>query len=364
VGAASLTGPPNLEIESIYNAMARRRHVARPASSPLEVRIQEALKALDIDPKRSIRSVAMEFKVPRTTLAYRRQGRLPRTTAHSQKTTKLSSAQEIALCRYIDRLDRINLSVRKELVRAAANQMLQEASQQGEAIQTVCNHWVTRFMERHNYHLISQKAQERDRQDVENVDNVVEYFQKLQEVITTHAIQPDDLWNMDKTGFSIGIGRDQLVVSRQKKRASYLGIPQNRESATAVEAISAGGEYIPAFLILSGQVHMSRWYQVQQLYGDTYIAVSSSGYTNDEITLQWLHHFEKHSATRQVGQKRLLLLDGYGSHHTKEFIQYCDTHSIIPFGLPPHTTHFLQPLDIVVFQPLKHYHSKVIDFIV
>lgn len=29
--------------------------------------------------------------------------------------------------------------------------------------------------------------------------------------------------------------------------------------------------------------------------------------------------------------------------------------------LPAHTSHFLQPLDVVVFQPLKHFHAKAVD---
>ena len=35
--------------------------------------------------------------------------------------------------------------------------------------------------------------------------------------------------------------------------------------------------------------------------------------------------------------------------------------NIIPFGLPAHTTHLLQPLDVVVFQPLKHWHSEAVN---
>ena len=58
------------------------------------------------------------------------------------------------------------------------------------------------------------------------------------------------------------------------------------------------------------------------------------------------------------------MLDGYGSHYTKEFIDYCESAGIIPFGLPAHVTHLLQPLDVCVFQPLKHYHAKAIDLIV
>jgi hypothetical protein len=56
--------------------------------------------------------------------------------------------------RYIDRLDRINLSLRKELIRAAVDYILQESAQLGEAIQIVGNDWVTRFIERYGYIII------------------------------------------------------------------------------------------------------------------------------------------------------------------------------------------------------------------
>ena len=53
-------------------------------------------------------------------------------------------------------------------------------------------------------------------------------------------------------------------------------------------------------------------------------------------------------------------MDGYGSHHTIEFIEYCNEAKIIPFGLSAHTTHLLQPLDVVVFQSLKHWHAEAV----
>ena len=42
------------------------------------------------------------------------------------------------------------------------------------------------------------------------------------------------------------------------------------------------------------------------------------------------------------------------------------THSknILPFRSPPHITHLLQPLDVVCFQPLKHYHAQAVDNVV
>jgi hypothetical protein len=53
-------------------------------------------------------------------------------------------------------------------------------------------------------------------------------------------------------------------------------------------------------------------------------------------------------------------MNGYGSHHTCEFIEYCDQAKIIPFSLSAHITHLLQPLNVVVFQPLKHWHAEAV----
>ena len=113
-------------------------------------------------------------------------------------------------------------------------------------------------------------------------------------------------------------------------------------------------------LILSGVLHQEDWYTKTGLEDDVLVAVSDTGYSNDELGLEWLRHFERYSARRQVGVYRLLL-DGYGSHCTMEFITFCDDHKIVPFCLPPHSTHLLQPLDVVVFQPYKHYHAEAVD---
>jgi hypothetical protein len=42
-------------------------------------------------------------------------------------------------------------------------------------------------------------------------------------------------------------------------------------------------------------------------------------------------------------------------------MEYCWQEGIIPFAFIPHTTHLAQPLDVKIFQPLKHYHSEAID---
>ena len=91
------------------------------------------------------------------------------------------------------------------------------------------------------------------------------------------------------------------------------------------------------------------------------IGQSESGYNNDQLTMKWLVHFQRFSGQRQSGVYRLLLLDGFGSHCTKEFIDHCHNHKIIPLCLLPHSSYLLQPLDVVVFQPYKHYHAAAVE---
>lgn len=49
----------------------------------------------------------------------------------------------------------------------------------------------------------------------------------------------------------------------------------------------------------------------------------------------------------------MLIFDGYGSHVTQDFLDYCWANHIRPFQLPPHSTHLSQPLDVGVFQKFK-----------
>lgn len=107
---------------------------------------------------------------------------------------------------------------------------------------------------------------------------------------------------------------------------------------------------------------MTKWYDDSiNLNQGTQIAVSSSVYTNDELSLAWIERFDRHSKSFCVGKWRLVLMDGYGSHLTYEFIEYATKNNILLHTFPPHSTHILQPLDVAVFQPSKHYHNKAIS---
>jgi len=57
-------------------------------------------------------------------------------------------------------------------------------------------------------------------------------------------------------------------------------------------------------------------------------------------------------------------VDSYYSHVTVEFMEYCEAHQILPYYLPPHSTHLLQPLDVGLFGPLQYYYSSAVDKVI
>ena len=68
--------------------------------------------------------------------------------------------------------------------------------------------------------------------------------------------------------------------------------------------------------------------------------------------------FQRFTAAKARRKYHLLLVDGHGSHLTKEFLEYCHGHKIILAVYPHHSTHTLQPLDVVMFKPLSTAYSK------
>ena len=166
---------------------------------------------------------------------------------------------------------------------------------------------------------------------------------------------------MDEMGFRIGCDRAHWVISTHSRKPLLLTDPDNREYVTSCECISAGGRNIPPMVIIAGVLILEKWTQQNDLNDDVLLTTSPTGYSNDDLAIDWLKHFDKHSRKGQVGAWRMLIMDGYGSHMTYEFFTYAKRNHIELFRLPPHSTHLTQPLDVGCFQPFKHYHSEGID---
>ncbi|KAK1916402.1 hypothetical protein P3342_004221 [Pyrenophora teres f. teres] len=278
----------------------------------------------------------MLYDAPRTTLRRRLRGTQLRSETASVNR-KLSATEEQSLVQWILDLDRRGFPPYIIDVRRMADALL-AARGQDPPPQPVGKNWV-------------QRAQ------YEDPAVIAAWFKLVAETRQTYGVLDQDIYNFDETGFAIGVAATSKVVTSSNRVGGAVTIqPGNREWVTAIECINASGWCLPPFVILSGKAHQSSWYQ--GLPPNWTIAVSDNGWTIDQLGVEWVKHFNQHTAARTAGVYRLLVLDGHSSHATPEFDQYCAENKIITLCMPPHTSHLLQPLDVSCFSPLKRAYGR------
>jgi hypothetical protein len=64
---------------------------------------------------------------------------------------------------------------------------------------------------------------------------------------------------------------------------------------------------------------MDSWYQ-DKLKGGKKVLLSETGFTSDELALEYLQYFIQHTSAIPRGPFILLLMDNHGSHRTPQFI--------------------------------------------
>jgi hypothetical protein len=156
----------------------------------------------------------------------------------------------------------------------------------------------------------------------------------------------------------IGIAKSQFIFT-QMGRSVFMPQGNNRELVSLVETISGARVVIPPMIIVGAKTILEGW--CEELPDGYLLNTTESGYSNDVTCLDYIKHFHKQTTKHVKGTWRLLLMDGYDSHHTFEFLAYAESKKIKVFALPPHTSHFLQPLDVGCFQPMKWHHGQALD---
>lgn len=73
------------------------------------------------------------------------------------------------------------------------------------------------------------------------------------------------------------------------------------------------------------------------------------------ICLDWARFLEETRAMRSNGNHLILICDGYSCHIQLEVLQLLRDNNVVVIGLPAHTSHVLQPLDVSVFSSFKSY---------
>jgi hypothetical protein len=180
----------------------------------------------------------------------------------------------------------------------------------------------------------------------EDADSYIKWFQFYEVIVAKWNIFFADTHNMDESGYALRLCYKSRVIVPAKEKDAIKSMNGKREWGTNINFISGIGKASKAFIITKGK-HVLRDLIEPIIESGCTLAVTHNEWSNDEIAMAYIKHFNKY--TELIGEFRLLILDGHGSHATFQFKQFAHSNKIILLYLPAHITHMLQPLDIGIF---------------
>ncbi|KAM4061417.1 Tc5 transposase DNA-binding domain-containing protein [Hirsutella rhossiliensis] len=202
------------------------------------------------------------------------------------RPTALTDAEEKSLVSYASFVEGTPFALTEACLINKAN-FIRQHRRQGPTSK-VSRSWLTRFKRRHPELTVKKaRIQEVSRASAElEVDELEAWFQEYQAVIKELAIMPENLWNFDETPLQLG--------------------------SSSFEGHTIEG-----------------WF----------------GYPATITREGWEGHEQRCTFYTRMTKTvfRLLVMDGFAAHEDPEFIWYCDKFEIVPFKLPSHTSHLLQP---------------------
>lgn len=190
-----------------------------------------------------------------------------------------------------------------------------------------------------------------------NKKTVDNYFQLLGKVITENNLfdKPGHVFNMDETGLQLNNKPGKVIAIKGSKNVTTVTSGEKGETISVLACVSGEGTFLPPFCIMKGK-NVKQEFSDGMPPGSEVKMSQKSGYVNTDLFFDWL---KNHFTPRKPTGKVLLLLDGHTSHTSCiEMLEFAEKNDIILMSIPPHTSHWLQPLDRAFFKSLKsNYYS-------
>ena len=78
---------------------------------------------------------------------------------------------------------------------------------------------------------------------------------------------------------------------------------------------------IPSMIIFAGAYHLRKYFE-NNIDGDIFFAWSPTGFSNNQLGLAYIQHFDQFTKDSRKEKYQILLFNNYGLHITQEFVNY------------------------------------------
>jgi hypothetical protein len=274
--------------------------------------------------------------------------------------------QEKALIKWVAQMEATGFPPRLDLFKEVAAELAKKrAEDEGDPeLAKISVTWLRGFLKRHP-EISAKFATKLDvqRAIATQPAPIRHYFSVLGKLFKQYKFQRENMYNMFEKGFLLGRRSRVQVITRRGRNPPQETQDGSREWITVVETCAGDNTMLPPMVIFKGEGIYHGWFNIKaKVDPRTAFAHSKKGFTMDELALRCLRdYFDAWTKSRPNGEPRLLLLDGHRSHYSLKFVRYARHNNIILVSYPGHSTHLLQPLDLVLFHPLQKAYSDAVD---
>ena len=224
----------------------------------METRLEIISKALDDYDNgvfKSIRAAAKAYKLPKSTLQGRSDGRETRLAAHEAQK-RLTSIQKDILTEWIIVEDSYGRAPTIPQVREAAAGILDKNGDHKE----LGKQWIKSFKTR-NPRVHSRIGRRLDSKRAQGAtpEAINAFFDRLRSILAKFSIRSEDVWNMDESGLELGLNSNTTVLTESTKKRAFVSTPINREWVTSIETVSARGSTTEPVILFKGKYVMESW---------------------------------------------------------------------------------------------------------
>jgi hypothetical protein len=228
-------------------------------------------------------------------------------------------------------------------------------------------HWWRSFKHRQasRIGLVICTAQEPARTAVRS-EAVNQYFAALVQVLPS-CMTPLQILNLDESGATA-----RPLKGKQKKVVFLTDCPvplrfrdaRDVSDVSVVATISPGLHSLAPLLLMTSEVTFKSR-ELRRLQDQFLVFRTPKG----DMTIEAMHFYVDSVLAAHVqfirnrfsdqSLKVYLMADNHGTHTNPALLTHFETAGIVPIWLPPHRSHFLQPLGLAVFGSFKRHYANL-----
>nr|XP_004208167.3 uncharacterized protein LOC101240224 [Hydra vulgaris] len=361
--------------------------ITKPMKIPIRVHVclQEILTEEDIrkaieevkSGERTASEASKLYNIPRTTLRDKISGKAP-VVKKMGLQTYLTEAEENVLVNFIVSAQKRAHPVTKETIMSLVTSLLSDERllmevnrdrpfQFGRSgTQQPGNKWYKLFLSRHPN--IVARMTESLSANRRNVSQAViqQWFADIRSYLSEHDLleilqEPQRNYNIDESGFQFLPKVSKVLAAMGSKNVPYATSSKEKERITVLANVGADGSLPPPLIIYPNlRIPMNVYEAIpSSLFA---IGKSESGYINHQVLYEYLTNaFDQWLTQHNIQRPVIVWSDKHESRLQFHLVKTLADLQIMLILIPPNCTHFMQPLDVGLFGPMKNEWAKCVN---